>query len=70
MRAHGHAGAAEVSHQPLFGIHGTQRRFDIRLGEFVEQRPGVADGALDLPEGIAAMKRFEEIEDCRLQVSD
>ena len=38
------------------GFIGRERRAGIRLGKFVEQRPGVADRALDLPEGVAAVQ--------------
>ena len=56
MWTHGQAGTAEVGDQPLFGIHGAQRRFGIRLGKFVQQGPRVTHRALDLPESIAAMQ--------------
>jgi hypothetical protein len=61
VRADGHTGAAEVGDQPFFRIHGAQRGARVGLGQFIEQRAGVADGAFDLPEGIAAMKFCRDV---------
>src|SRR6266849_3359993 len=56
MRPDGHASAAEVGHEALFIIHGPQWGFGVRLRQFIQQRARMADRALDLPEGVAAMK--------------
>jgi len=56
MRPDGHASAAKVRDQAFFLIHGAQWRISVGLGQPVEQWTGIADGAFDLPEGVAAMK--------------
>ena len=57
MRADGESGAVEVGDQALFVIHGLERRGGIGFRLLFEQRTGGADGALDLPEGVAAVNR-------------
>ena len=56
MRPDGESGAVEVGDQAFFVVHGLERRRRIGFGQFFEQRSGRANGAFDLPEGIAAMK--------------
>jgi hypothetical protein len=56
VRADSEAGAVEVGDQALFVIHGLEWRGGVGLGMIFEQRARAADGAFDLPEGIAAMK--------------
>ena len=59
MRADGETGAVEVGDQTLFVGHGFERRRGVGFGRSFEQRAGAADGAFDLPEGVAAVE--EEI---------
>ncbi len=56
MRADGESGAMEVGDQALFVIHGLERGRSVGFGLLFEQRAGGADGAFDLPEGVAAVK--------------
>lgn len=56
------ASAMEVSNQTLFVSHWPKWRRRVGLREFFKQRPRVADGPLDLPEGVAAME-------CQFRVS-
>ena len=51
-----HTSAAKVCDQAFFLIHGTQRRTSVGFGQSVKQGTGMADGAFDLPECVAAMK--------------
>jgi hypothetical protein len=56
MRANGQAGAVEVGNQALFMVHAPEWRGRVRLRLSFEQRTGGADGAFDLPQGVAAVK--------------
>jgi hypothetical protein len=57
MWADGEACAVEVGDQALFLIHGSEGRTFIGLGMLFEEWAGGADGAFDLPEGVAAVER-------------
>jgi hypothetical protein len=46
----------EVGDQALFVVHGLERRGRVGFGLGFEQGASDADGAFDLPEGVAAMK--------------
>ena len=56
MRAYGESSAVEVGDQALFVIHGSERGWCIHFILLFEQWAGGADGALDLPERVAAVK--------------
>jgi hypothetical protein len=61
MRADGESGTVEVGDEALFVVHGLERRGFVWLGGMFEKRTGRADGGLDLPESVAAVK-----EECRV----
>ena len=67
MRADGEPGAVEVGDQALFVVHGRERRGGVRLGLLFQQWAGGADGALDLPERVAAVKGKFRFSDCRFR---
>src|SRR5438045_3737711 len=56
MRAYGESSAVEVGDQALFVIHGSERGWCIHFVLLFEQWAGGADGALDLPERVAAVE--------------
>ncbi len=68
MRADGESGAVEVGDQALFVIHGLKGRRRVRLGLLFEQGAGGADGAFDLPEGVAAVECDFRVASGRVQM--
>jgi hypothetical protein len=68
MRADCEASAVEVGDQTLFVVHGLKRRVGVGLELVFEKRAGSANGALDLPEGVAAVEVEFRVSRFRLRV--
>ena len=62
MAADGQAGAAVIGPQALFGVHGGERRRLALFLQRLEQRTHGQDGALRLPERVAAVYAVERIQ--------
>jgi len=56
VRPDSKADAVEVGDQSFFMRHAFEWRWSVGFGEFFQKRPGAADGLLDLPESVAAVK--------------
>jgi hypothetical protein len=56
MRADRKSGAVEVGDQALFLVHRSEGRALVGFSVLFEEWAGGADGAFDLPEGVAAVE--------------